>query len=83
LGCELDPPPLSKKIIKNLGEKFYKMDPKDLSNVALKSSHTTKKAISKVHAKTSERAAIKNPQKPKKSVENEDTNKKIIKEKRK
>jgi hypothetical protein len=84
LGCELDPPSLSNKIIKNLGEEFCKMDPKDLSDATLKASHTTKKAVSKVEAKTSEGAAIKKPQKPpKKSVKNEDTSKKIIKKKRK
>jgi hypothetical protein len=46
-GCELDPPSLSAKVIKNLGEKFYKMDPKDLTEANLKQSQTLKKAVMK------------------------------------
>jgi ribulose-5-phosphate 4-epimerase/fuculose-1-phosphate aldolase len=36
---------LTSKVIKNLGERFSKMDPKDLIEVNLKESHTKKKAI--------------------------------------
>jgi hypothetical protein len=54
LGCELDPPPLSSKVIKNLGERFCKMDPKDLAEPALKESHTKKKALMKVQKKEAE-----------------------------
>jgi hypothetical protein len=44
LGCELDPPTLSSKIIKNLGEFFCKMDPTDAK---LKTSHTSNRAVTK------------------------------------
>jgi hypothetical protein len=44
-GCELDPPTLSTKVIKNLAEKFYKMDPKVFIDSSLTSSHTSNKAI--------------------------------------
>jgi hypothetical protein len=47
LGCDLDPPSISTKVIKNLGEIFCKMDPKDLSDGALMAPHTSKRAIIK------------------------------------
>jgi hypothetical protein len=47
MGCELDPPTLSSKIIKNLGEKICKMDPIELSDAKLITSHTSNRAISK------------------------------------
>jgi hypothetical protein len=43
------PPPLSRffihKCYKNMGGKFYKMTPEELSNMSLKASRTTKKTI--------------------------------------
>jgi hypothetical protein len=42
---------LTSKVIKNLGERFSKMDPKDLIEVNLKESHTKKKAIKKLQKK--------------------------------
>jgi hypothetical protein len=45
LGYDLDPPPLSSKVIRKLGEKFCKVAPEELSDVALKASKTSKKAI--------------------------------------
>jgi hypothetical protein len=47
IGCELDPPSISTKVIKNLGEIFCKMDPKDLSIGALMAPYTSKRAIMK------------------------------------
>jgi hypothetical protein len=47
VGCELDPPSISTKVIKNLGEIFCKMDPKDLSIGALMAPYTSKRAIMK------------------------------------
>jgi hypothetical protein len=47
MGCELGPPTLSSKIIKNLGEKICKMDPIELSDAKLITSHTSNRAISK------------------------------------
>jgi hypothetical protein len=42
---------LSSKVIKNLGERFCKMDPKDLAEPTLKESHTKKKDVMKVQKK--------------------------------
>jgi hypothetical protein len=50
-GCELDPPPMFSKVIRNLGERFCKMDPKDLAELILRESHTKKKAVMKMHKK--------------------------------
>jgi hypothetical protein len=40
-------PPLSLKVIKNLGEQFCKVAPENLTDAALKSSKVVKKAVMK------------------------------------
>jgi hypothetical protein len=83
LGCELDPPPLSSKVTKNLGERFRKMDPKDLSDAALKTSYTSKKTIKKAQTKTVEGPDFKKAQKKNQNIiPNEDKNKKNTREKK-
>jgi hypothetical protein len=53
LGCDLDPPTLSVKVVKNLGEKFCMVSPEKLADSSLKSSKTKKKAVMKL-AKSSD-----------------------------
>jgi hypothetical protein len=43
LGCDQDPPSLSTKVIRNLGESFCKLSPEYLTDDALKKRKTTKK----------------------------------------
>jgi hypothetical protein len=59
LGCELDPPSISTRVIKNLGDKFCKMDPKELSEKALRASHTSKMAIMKKQAPIAKQVSYK------------------------
>jgi hypothetical protein len=47
LRCDLDPPSLSMKVIKKLGEQFCMVAPDKLSEAALKSSKIVKKAVRK------------------------------------
>jgi hypothetical protein len=84
LGCELDPPPLSSKVIKNLGASFCQMDPKDLSDTPLKTSHTARKTIKKAQSKAVEGPEPKKGQKKSQnSSPNGDKSKKNIREKNK
>jgi hypothetical protein len=47
LGCDLDPPSLPMKVIKNLGEQFCNVAPENLIIEALKSSKVVNKAVMK------------------------------------
>jgi hypothetical protein len=57
----MEPPPLSTKIIKNLGEKFCKMDPSELPHSSLMASRATKKAVSPRKAMVPKRKPRKPP----------------------
>jgi hypothetical protein len=85
-GCKLDPPTLSVMVIKNLGEKFCKMDPKVLTDYALTSSHTSKKTIQKQKSKPgvpTEQRKKKSQETQSKTVPNGDKTKKDVKGKKK
>jgi hypothetical protein len=45
LGCDQDPPSLSTKVIRNLGESFCKLSPEYLTDDTLKKRKTTKKPL--------------------------------------
>jgi hypothetical protein len=52
LGCDMDPPSLSTKVIRNLGEHFCKVAPELMSDEALKATKAKKRVIkpnSKAH----------------------------------
>jgi hypothetical protein len=71
LGCELDPPSISTRVIKNLGDKFCKMDPKELTEKALRAPHTTKRAIMKKQAPVAKQVSNKANEASKKACPND------------
>jgi hypothetical protein len=76
LGCELDPPSISTSVIKNLGAKFYKMDPKELTEKALRAPQTSKRAIMKKQASAVSQDANQAKEASKKATPNGDKKKK-------
>jgi hypothetical protein len=75
LGCELDPPSISTRVIKNLEEKLCKMDPKELTEKALRAPHTSKRAIMKKQAPVANQIANMAKETSKKAAPNGDKKK--------
>jgi hypothetical protein len=65
LGCDMDPPHLSSRVIRNLGSNFYKMDPTQHSDAALSICKAKDKVVGKKGNKATQNAPLPSRRPPK------------------
>jgi hypothetical protein len=68
LGCDMDPPHLSSRVIRNLGSNFCKMDPAKLSDTTLRTSKTKDKVVGNKGNKEEGNTSLPSRRPPKEAI---------------
>jgi hypothetical protein len=82
LGCDMDPPSLSTRVIRNLGANFYKVTPENLSDAALRAPKSSNRIVNAQSKKANGKvvAPSRKPLKPDNNINSNGRNNKMGKQ---